>query len=116
MNSLFDALPMPGSAAPVSAAAALPSLAPASPADDDSWAQSLAAAEPPEQDADGSWGAGVGEPDPEDDDAAPTGPLTGAGAGQTQVGGVDDILDEIDSVLETNAAAFVQGFVQKGGQ
>lgn len=36
--------------------------------------------------------------------------------GQTQVSGVDDILDEIDSVLETNAAAFVQGFVQKGGQ
>ena len=30
--------------------------------------------------------------------------------------GVDDILDEIDSVLETNAAAFVQGFVQKGGE
>ena len=37
-------------------------------------------------------------------------------SGQTQVSGVDDILDEIDSVLETNAAAFVQGFVQKGGQ
>ncbi|AMD88037.1 ubiquitin-like protein Pup [Actinomyces radicidentis] len=37
-------------------------------------------------------------------------------AGQTQVSGVDDILDEIDSVLETNAAAFVQGFVQKGGE
>ena len=36
-------------------------------------------------------------------------------SGQTQVSGVDDILDEIDSVLETNAAAFVQGFVQKGG-
>ncbi|MDO4900283.1 ubiquitin-like protein Pup [Actinomyces sp.] len=35
---------------------------------------------------------------------------------QDQVGGVDDILDEIDAVLETNAAAFVQGFVQKGGQ
>ena len=29
---------------------------------------------------------------------------------------VDSILDEIDSVIETNAAAFVQGFVQKGGQ
>ena len=29
---------------------------------------------------------------------------------------LDDILDEIDSVLETNAEAFVQGFVQKGGQ
>ncbi|QKD79668.1 MULTISPECIES: ubiquitin-like protein Pup [Actinomyces] len=37
-------------------------------------------------------------------------------AGQVQATGVDAILDEIDSVLETNAAAFVQGFVQKGGQ
>ena len=34
----------------------------------------------------------------------------------TQVSDVDSILDEIDSVIETNAAAFVQGFVQKGGQ
>ena len=30
--------------------------------------------------------------------------------------GLHDLLDEIDSVLETNAAAFVQGFVQKGGE
>lgn len=30
--------------------------------------------------------------------------------------GIDSLLDEIDSVLETNAEAFVQGFVQKGGQ
>ena len=29
---------------------------------------------------------------------------------------VDSILDEIDSVIESNAAAFVQGFIQKGGQ
>ncbi|AWE42350.1 MULTISPECIES: ubiquitin-like protein Pup [unclassified Actinobaculum] len=29
---------------------------------------------------------------------------------------VDSLLDEIDSVLEQNASAFVQGFVQKGGQ
>jgi len=28
----------------------------------------------------------------------------------------DAILDEIDSVLEANAAEFVQAFVQKGGQ
>lgn len=28
----------------------------------------------------------------------------------------DDILAEIDGVLEENAAAFVSGFVQKGGQ
>lgn len=30
--------------------------------------------------------------------------------------GVDDLLDEIDSVLESNAEEFVRGFVQKGGQ
>lgn len=29
---------------------------------------------------------------------------------------VEDILDEIDDVLEENAAEFVQAFVQKGGQ
>ncbi|MCO7221524.1 ubiquitin-like protein Pup [Klenkia sp. PcliD-1-E] len=28
----------------------------------------------------------------------------------------DDILDEIDAVLESNAEEFVKGFVQKGGQ
>ena len=30
--------------------------------------------------------------------------------------GIDDLLDEIDSVLATDAQSFVQGFVQKGGQ
>ena len=29
---------------------------------------------------------------------------------------VDDVLDEIDEVLETDAESFVRGFVQKGGQ
>ncbi len=29
---------------------------------------------------------------------------------------VDDILDEIDSVLEENAEDFVRSYVQKGGQ
>ncbi|WP_164461583.1 ubiquitin-like protein Pup [Neoactinobaculum massilliense] len=29
---------------------------------------------------------------------------------------VDALLDDIDSVLETNASEFVQGFVQKGGE
>lgn len=33
-----------------------------------------------------------------------------------QTGGVDDLLDEIDGVLEVNAEEFVRGFVQKGGQ
>ena len=48
--------------------------------------------------------------------AAPAEPDPAPAAGQTRTGGVDDILDEIDAVLETDAAAFVQGFVQKGGQ
>ena len=29
---------------------------------------------------------------------------------------IDDILDEIDDVLETNAEDFVKSFIQKGGQ
>ena len=29
---------------------------------------------------------------------------------------LDDLLDEIDSVLEENAEEFVRGYVQKGGQ
>lgn len=29
---------------------------------------------------------------------------------------MDDLLDEIDSVLEENAEEFVKGYVQKGGQ
>ncbi|MFJ2621759.1 ubiquitin-like protein Pup [Glutamicibacter sp. NPDC087344] len=33
-----------------------------------------------------------------------------------QSAGVDDLLDEIDLVLESNAEEFVRGFVQKGGQ
>ncbi|CAN5566328.1 MAG: ubiquitin-like protein Pup [Iamia sp.] len=29
---------------------------------------------------------------------------------------IDDLLDEIDDVLETNAEDFVRSYVQKGGQ
>lgn len=36
--------------------------------------------------------------------------------GQIQANPLDALLDEIDTVLEQNAEAFVQGFVQKGGQ
>ena len=39
-----------------------------------------------------------------------------AAAAQVQTSEIDDILDEIDGVLETNAEEFVRGFVQKGGQ
>jgi ubiquitin-like protein Pup len=37
-------------------------------------------------------------------------------ASQTSGEDVDDLLDEIDSVLEENSEEFVRGFVQKGGQ
>ena len=54
------------------------------------------------------------EPDGPDDDATP------APAGATTKEGLDEdtdgVLDEIDSVLESNAEEFVRGFVQKGGQ
>lgn len=29
---------------------------------------------------------------------------------------IDDILDEIDAVLETNAEEFVKSYIQKGGE
>jgi ubiquitin-like protein Pup len=37
-------------------------------------------------------------------------------APQASTSGVDDLLDEIDSLLEENAESFVKSFVQKGGQ
>lgn len=53
---------------------------------------------------------GPGEDEPVGEDAA-TGGQTFASAQAA-----DDLLDEIDSVLESNAETFVRSFVQKGGQ
>ncbi|MGO1319299.1 MAG: ubiquitin-like protein Pup [Galactobacter sp.] len=39
-----------------------------------------------------------------------------AGVTHQRDAGVDDLLDEIDGLLETNAEEFVKGYVQKGGQ
>ncbi|KAB3523521.1 ubiquitin-like protein Pup [Corynebacterium zhongnanshanii] len=33
-----------------------------------------------------------------------------------KVSGTDDLLDEIDGLLESNAEEFVRSYVQKGGQ
>lgn len=57
----------------------------------------------------------------DEDDATPDTPDTPASAqvrdqAREQQQGVDDLLDEIDTVLESNAEEFVHGFVQKGGQ
>ncbi|MGP9681276.1 MULTISPECIES: ubiquitin-like protein Pup [unclassified Brachybacterium] len=55
-------------------------------------------------------GPGTGPEDEQNEVAAP--------GGQTfaSAQGADDLLDEIDSVLESNAETFVRSFVQKGGQ
>lgn len=39
-----------------------------------------------------------------------------AGQAQLNTAGTDDLLDEIDGLLETNAEEFVRSYVQKGGQ
>ncbi|MGI8755017.1 MAG: ubiquitin-like protein Pup [Acidimicrobiales bacterium] len=39
-----------------------------------------------------------------------------AGTGQKLKADIDDLLDEIDEVLETNAEDFVRSYVQKGGE
>jgi ubiquitin-like protein Pup len=58
-------------------------------------------------------GGSSSESEEETPDPAPAAPAAQDSA-QTQ--GVDDLLDEIDGVLESNAEEFVRGFVQKGGQ
>lgn len=50
------------------------------------------------------------EPD-EGAEPVPTAPTSQVSDAET-----DSVLDEIDSVLESNAEEFVRGFVQKGGQ
>jgi prokaryotic ubiquitin-like protein Pup len=47
-----------------------------------------------------------------DTDAAPA----TAETGEKLKAELDDLLDEIDDVLETNAEDFVKSYVQKGGQ
>jgi prokaryotic ubiquitin-like protein Pup len=55
----------------------------------------------------------------ERDDETPTPDPTPAptgGSAQSRTADLDSLLDDIDSVLESNAEEFVKGFVQKGGQ
>jgi ubiquitin-like protein Pup len=40
----------------------------------------------------------------------------GSETGEKLKGELDDLLDEIDEVLETNAEEFVKSYVQKGGE
>ncbi|MDK6260064.1 ubiquitin-like protein Pup [Corynebacterium frankenforstense] len=50
------------------------------------------------------------------DDSEESGLDSAAGQVQVNTQGTDDLLDEIDSLLETNAEEFVNAYVQKGGQ
>ncbi|GAA4285540.1 hypothetical protein GCM10022261_30710 [Brevibacterium daeguense] len=43
-------------------------------------------------------------------------PVAGQAQQQVNTEAVDSILDDIDTVLESNAEEFVRNFVQKGGQ
>lgn len=51
--------------------------------------------------------------DADDDDA---GQVTASSKASELKEEMDDILDEIDSVLEENAEEFVKSYVQKGGE
>ncbi|HAF73399.1 MAG TPA: ubiquitin-like protein Pup [Corynebacterium variabile] len=42
--------------------------------------------------------------------------VTASGQEQLKVSGTDDLLDEIDRLLESNAEEFVKSYVQKGGE
>jgi ubiquitin-like protein Pup len=52
----------------------------------------------------------------EDDEQAPAGDSGGQERREKLSAETEDILDEIDDVLETNAEDFVRAYVQKGGQ
>jgi ubiquitin-like protein Pup len=55
--------------------------------------------------------------DAPDDAAEPTPAAPEASARKENLDSdIDDVLDEIDGVLESNAEEFVRGFVQKGGE
>ena len=50
------------------------------------------------------------------EDETPDAPPAASESGEKLKGELDDLLDEIDEVLETNAEDFVKSYVQKGGQ
>lgn len=52
----------------------------------------------------------------EDEEQAPGGDSGGQERREKLSAETEDILDEIDDVLETNAEDFVRAYVQKGGQ
>jgi ubiquitin-like protein Pup len=68
------------------------------------------------RDTGGQSQSGKSRRDEEVDEAAPPVDPAVAERQEKLTEDVDDLLDEIDSVLEENAEEFVRGYVQKGGQ
>ena len=56
------------------------------------------------------------KPSPSRQDETVTDAPAGAPQGEKLKAELDDLLDEIDEVLETNAEDFVKSYVQKGGE
>jgi ubiquitin-like protein Pup len=54
------------------------------------------------------------KPKPKQDEESSQAEDTKSEASSTEE--VDDLLDEIDSVLETNAEDFIRSYIQKGGE
>ena len=54
-------------------------------------------------------------PRPQEEEAADQAPASSE-QGEALKAELDDLLDEIDEVLETNAEDFVKSYIQKGGE
>ena len=55
-------------------------------------------------------------PAPQRSEAAPAEAPAKSETGEKLKAELDDLLDEIDEVLETNAEDFVKSYIQKGGE
>lgn len=58
----------------------------------------------------------TGERDATRDESASPTPEASVAQGERLKAEMDDLLDEIDDVLETNAEDFVKSYIQKGGE
>ncbi len=52
----------------------------------------------------------------DEEEAVDTAPPPASESGEKLKADLDDLLDEIDEVLETNAEDFVKSYIQQGGQ
>jgi len=58
----------------------------------------------------------IKKPAPNEQESAPAETGAVSERGEELKAEMDDLLDEIDEVLETNAEEFVKSYIQKGGQ